>query len=379
MRVVLPNKWFDPDIGHELYNRYLDIYVAADELGLNVMLNEHQATPTCLNSALPLHLATLAKITKNARLLALGNPVANRSEPVRVAAELATIDIVSRGRLEAGFVRGSAMELTPTNTNPVTQKARFWEAVDLIVKAWTTHDEAFCWEGEFFHHRSVNIWPRPYQQPHPPIWATTLSAGSTAEFARRGHVTATMVNGHVACGEIFDAYRRTRAAMDMPPDRDLLAYSGFVFVAKTDAEAYEQATKLKWFFTSQEHTPSQFIDVPGYLPAQVRAEELQRSLRDQNSSGGMAEVLRKIGSAPIQKLVDDGIFFVGSPDSVFRQMETFYERVGGFGNFLMEMQSGTMGFGVTVDSMQLYAEKVLPRFVEEIYDNPKHPANVGYF
>ena len=95
MRVSLPNAEFDPVLGGQLYNRYLDEYMLADELGLEIMVNEHHATPVCINSAAPLSLAILARQTKRARLLILGNPIANRDDPIRVAEEMAMIDCIS--------------------------------------------------------------------------------------------------------------------------------------------------------------------------------------------------------------------------------------------------------------------------------------------
>ena len=122
-------------------------------------------------------MAALARLTRKARLLILGNPVANRRQPVRIAEEMAMVDILSKGRLECGFVRGVPYEVLPANSNPVRMNERQWEAMDLIVKAWTTHDGPVSHEGRFFHHRNINIWPRPYQQPHPPIWVVDHDAG----------------------------------------------------------------------------------------------------------------------------------------------------------------------------------------------------------
>ena len=93
IRVNLPNKHFDPGTGADLYNMYLDMWCAADEMGLNIMNNEHHQTATCMVPAAPIMLGILARETKNARLLILGNPVANRSQPVRVAEEMALIDV----------------------------------------------------------------------------------------------------------------------------------------------------------------------------------------------------------------------------------------------------------------------------------------------
>src|ERR1700722_4456766 len=166
LRVTLPSRLYDPELGHQLYSKYFDIYQAADGLGLDMMLNEHHATATCVEPAVPLTMAVLARTTRQGRILALGNPIANRNTPVRVAEEMAMIDVISQGRAEVGFVRGVPYEISAGNVNPVEMKERFWEGADLIVRAWSTTDGPFNWEGRFYQHRQVNVWPRPYQEPH---------------------------------------------------------------------------------------------------------------------------------------------------------------------------------------------------------------------
>ena len=99
IRVNLPNKHFDPAFGADLYNMYLDIWGMADEMGLEIMLNEHHQTATCALPVAPIALGVLARETRQARLLILGNPIVNRKQPIRVAEEMAYIDVLSRGRL----------------------------------------------------------------------------------------------------------------------------------------------------------------------------------------------------------------------------------------------------------------------------------------
>src|SRR6201991_1343638 len=111
MRVNLPSSHFDPKIGSDLYNRYLDEHLLADDLGLNIMLNEHHQTATCLDAAAPLMAAILARQTKNARICILGNPIANRGDPIRIAEEMAVIDNISPGRLDVGIWRGVPYEI----------------------------------------------------------------------------------------------------------------------------------------------------------------------------------------------------------------------------------------------------------------------------
>ena len=123
IRVTLPNRYYDPELGADLYHRFIDEWVIADELGLEVMVNEHHQTATNLNPAAPIIMGILARETKRARLLILGNPIANRREPVRVAEEMAMVDVYSRGRLEVGFVRGVPYEISAGN-HPPTPDAR---------------------------------------------------------------------------------------------------------------------------------------------------------------------------------------------------------------------------------------------------------------
>jgi alkanesulfonate monooxygenase SsuD/methylene tetrahydromethanopterin reductase-like flavin-dependent oxidoreductase (luciferase family) len=143
LRVVLPNKNFDPKVGHGLLNRYLDEFALCDEVGLDIMVNEHHSTATCLTVSVSMALAILARETKKARLLSLGTPIANRPDPVRVAEEMAWLDVLSGGRLEMGLVKGAPYEIAPANSNPANLMRRYWEAHDLILKAMSTTDGPF--------------------------------------------------------------------------------------------------------------------------------------------------------------------------------------------------------------------------------------------
>ncbi len=85
VRVTLPNSIIEPERAAALWDRYLAEWQVADESGINIMINEHHATATCMDPAAPVIAGILSRITKDARILILGNPVANRKDPVRVA------------------------------------------------------------------------------------------------------------------------------------------------------------------------------------------------------------------------------------------------------------------------------------------------------
>ena len=126
--------------------------------------------------------AALARRTENCKLAILGNAFALREHPLTLAEEHAMIDCISGGRLITGFVRGIGAEFWSLAANPTVSHERHVEAHDLIVRAWT-ETGPFAFEGKHFHFEYVNVWPRPYQQPHPPIWCPSLGSTETIEWA----------------------------------------------------------------------------------------------------------------------------------------------------------------------------------------------------
>ncbi len=142
------------------------------------MLNQHHNTPTSLGAAMNLEAAILARITKKPKIVLMGNPLPIHNNPLRLAEELAEIDMISRGRLVSGFVRRGGTETWATNANPVHNRERFEEAHDLILKAWTTPGP-FRWEGKHYHFRVVNPFQVPLQKPHPPVWIPGSGSANT--------------------------------------------------------------------------------------------------------------------------------------------------------------------------------------------------------
>ena len=356
IRVTMPNREYDPKIGADLYHRYLDEWMLADEEGLDIMVNEHHQTPSCVNSAAPVILGILARQTKRARLLILGNPIANRNQPVRVAEEMAMIDVISRGRLECGFVKSVPYEVASGNSNPVRMNERMWEAHDLILKAWTTHDGPFPFEGRFYQHRMVNIWPRPFQQPHPPVWVASLSPFGAADVAKRGHVVATFLTGYAQTPKVFEGYRQgwQKAGRPGVPGLDRLAYSGLFYTGDTDAEGRAGAQKLLWYLATNK-VPTHFKNPPGYNHVMANVAAMR--------SGRVGS--RHAGEVPdLDEQIEKGTMFCGNPDTVFKQMKRLYDSVGGFGHFLGMGQAGLMTGAEASKGIRLFAREVYPRLKE---------------
>jgi alkanesulfonate monooxygenase SsuD/methylene tetrahydromethanopterin reductase-like flavin-dependent oxidoreductase (luciferase family) len=264
---------------------------------------------------------------------------------------MAMIDCLSRGRLDAGFVRGVAYEVFGANTNPTQTLERLWEGIDLVTRAWTTHDGPFNFEGRFWHQRAVNIWPRPYQQPRPPIWITGSSdKENIIKVAQHGFVFAMFLQPHDKVREMFDAYREHYVDNGVPGCGGI-AYMPLVYTSDSEADAARGAEELTWYTTSQKVGP-QVRNPPGYAALALNVKALQGTFT------GRTDAVRAQG---IEYLKEQGIIIAGTPDSVAAQIKRFYERVGGFDHLLMMQQAGFLSHERTVRSMTLFAKEVYPQ------------------
>src|SRR5689334_19786915 len=226
VRGSLPNKYCDPKIAADLFHECLDEHLLCDDLGVNIVSIEHHSGINSLYGASPMILGTIARQTSKVRILSQGTLITLRRDPVRVAEEYATADVISRGRLEIGFVKSGDSEMVSGNANPIGIVERFWEAIDLIVKALISHEGPFSWEGKHFTHRHVNIWPRPWQDPHPPMWAATSDPEDTAELGRRGMVNIMVMRGVDVTKRAWASYRQARAEAGLAkPTTDRFGYS----------------------------------------------------------------------------------------------------------------------------------------------------------
>jgi alkanesulfonate monooxygenase SsuD/methylene tetrahydromethanopterin reductase-like flavin-dependent oxidoreductase (luciferase family) len=364
VRGSLPNKYCDPKIAADLFQEALDEYLLCDDIGINVVSNEHHAGINCLFGASPLILGILARQTRNVRILSLGTLITVRTDPVRVAEEYATADVISRGRLEIGFVKSGGSEMASGNANPIGIVDRFWEAIDLVLKALSHREGPFTWEGKHFTHRHVNIWPGPWQQPHPPLWAATGDPTTSAELGRRGIVNVMVFRTAEETARAWGAYRKARADAGLPePGPDRFGHTAFVYTGDTDEEGVRVGSKLLWFLNTGLRSAPQYGK---FLPGAVRPE-LAPALYTTRPRPGVPAAARPaaglIGSTAEQAMAK-GLMFAGDPDSVYRQICEYRERVGPFEHLVLASRSGFMTHGEATKGLRLFAREVLPRLRE---------------
>jgi alkanesulfonate monooxygenase SsuD/methylene tetrahydromethanopterin reductase-like flavin-dependent oxidoreductase (luciferase family) len=244
----------------------------------------------------------LAAMTKRVKLVLLGNPLPLADNPVRLAEELAMIDMVSRGRLVSGFVRGGGQEQLATGVNPAFNRERFEEAHELIVRAWT-QEGPFRFEGTHYQHRVVNPWAVPLQKPHPRIWIPGVLSKETIIWAARQRypyiALSTAIDATKKIWELYDSVAAEAGYTGGPENR---GYLQRCHVAETEEKALANARQFMWMqgeFTGLAHpvwsSPSGYFS-PSYRKAFVeyavgrgsnpRAASFEDQVRDQQIIAG---------------------------------------------------------------------------------------------
>ena len=248
-------------------------------------------------------------------------------------------------------MRGVPYEIFAANTNPTQTVERLWEAVDLVVKAWTTHDGPFNFEGRFTHRRAINIWPRPYQTPHPPIWITGSSDfEAIRKVAGRGYVFATFLQPYDKVREMFDAYRSAYRRLRAAGRRRHGFHAAGLYRGFRRGGGSRCARNSRGIISAK--VEPQFRNPPGYVPIAINVKALQGAFSGPNGGDPRADARVSEGA---------GRRHVRHAGFRRAQIKRFYELVGGFDHLLMMQQAGFLDHQRTVRSMTLFANEVFRR------------------
>jgi alkanesulfonate monooxygenase SsuD/methylene tetrahydromethanopterin reductase-like flavin-dependent oxidoreductase (luciferase family) len=316
--LMFSNKHFDPVAGSRLYNEYLDHYLYAEEMGIEgIMLNEHHNAPFCMQAKCNIFAAILAGATKKMKIVLLGNPLPLAENPVRLAEELAMIDMISKGRLVSGFVRGGGQEQLATGVNPAFNRERFQEAHDLIVKAWTVSGP-FRFEGAHYQHRVVNPWAVPLQKPHPRIWIPGVISKETIIWAaQRGYPYIALNTPIDRTKQIWKFYDDVAIEAGYTPGPDYHGLLKQIHVAETEEKAIENARQFMWMqgeFTGLAHpvwsTPS------GYGSPENRRAFVE-------FASGVSKNPRY--RPPLEKQLEELMIIAGTPKQVIAKLRILLE------------------------------------------------------
>jgi alkanesulfonate monooxygenase SsuD/methylene tetrahydromethanopterin reductase-like flavin-dependent oxidoreductase (luciferase family) len=349
--VDVPSALYDPRKGHETYNEYLDELEFADQAGFDgVCVNEHHSNAYGMMPSPNLMLAALARRTKRAALVVLGNSLALYNPPIRVAEEMAMLDVLSGGRLVAGFPVGSSMDTNfAYGQTPATLREKYREAHDLVIRAWTT-PEPFPFNGKYTQLRYVNVWPRPLQQPHPPVWIPGTGSVETWEWVARHDYSYSFLSyfGYKPAVHGFEGYWAAidRAGKDHNPYR--AGYLQIVAISETDAKAEaEYSRAADYFYHRCLHVPDHFFAAPGYMTPTSRAA---------SKTPFSFETLKKLRW---KEMVDHGYVIAGSPATVRERLREVVEQLN-VGHLMLLCQFGDLSKEQTLKNAELYAREVMP-------------------
>jgi len=315
----------------------LEQFRLADEVGFDwVTVAEHHFGPFGLTPNPMVFAGAMTQVVRRAKIALLG-PTIPILNPVRVA----------DGRVIAGMMRGTPNEYVTYNINPLESRSRFEEGLELIRLAWT-EKQPFGWEGRHFKYRSVSIWPRPVQDPHPPIYMSGSSRES-AEFAARSRVSLGLAVTTVPLAALAaQRYREAAHATGWDPGKDDLLFRLSFHVADTDEQAladYEESQRRPQRGSPVSANPALEAAIAGlgYYGADVRQRE---------------RVLEEHG---LKDRIALGRIIIGSPETVVSQIAAIARALGpGVLDAVSAFQLGER----TNHSIALFGEKVLPRIRE---------------
>jgi len=354
--IIVPNTLWDRERTKTLYQDYIDDLAYADELSFDgVVVNEHHQNVYGLMPSPNLVAAALAQRTSRCRIAVLGSLLPLHLNPLRVAEEYAMLDNMSGGRLDAGFAMGGGHEFWNYNVPPPVAREQYWEAADLIHRAWT---EAGPFEhvGKHYSLRYANPWPRPRQDPHPPIWvAGSISAETQVEVARRGWTYFASTRGHLSGTKAaLDRYRAIveEHGHEYHPHRAGLLLT--VYVADSDQQAREEsygAVRYMLDNSFRGHLSRRgrmLISAPG--ASSVESFERSSFMREYGT--------KLLGDAESWDEIDAmGSVIVGSPATVRAALNEYAEVCG---YLMIQFQMGNLPSDRVRASMELFSREVAP-------------------
>ncbi len=353
--VDIDSRLFDPAKANVMYHEYMDQLEYADSLGFDgIGVNEHHQNGYGLMPSPNIIAAGLARRTSRAAICVIGNSIALYNPPIRVAEEFAMLDCISGGRLVAGFPVG-----TPMDTNfcygqiPALTRDKYAENHELIIKAWTT-TEPFAFDGKYNQLRYVICWPRPIQQPHPPIYIPGGGSVETWDFCLDHDYNYSYLSftGYLRGKALLDGYweRVAERGKDDSPHR--AAFAQVICVADTDAEAERlYAEHILYFYNRCLHVYPGFADPPGYRTIKtIKAGALSQLTQ---------AAMRGFQSLTWKDLVEGGHVIAGSPATVRDRMTDMIQGLR-IGHVFCLLHTGNQPDWKTRYSTELFATKVMP-------------------
>lgn len=343
----VPVDSYESQVAEETMEWSLRQFELADEVGFDwVSTAEHHYAPFSLTPNPMVLAGAMSQRVRRAKIALLG-PTIPMVNPVRVAEEFAMLDTMTGGRVIAGLMRGTPNEYLTYGTNPSESRQRFDEALGLILKAWT-EPQPFGWLGRHYEYRSISIWPRPVQSPHPPVYISGSSPDS-GELAAKNHLGVGFAVTTLPLARDASRYYREQAnAVGWDPTPDDIVYRVGLSLGETDLEARED-------FQASSASAARFgLGTPTLNQAVAKAGYWGRDPRGQPGQ-------RNYGVTDLEERIELGQVLVGSPDTVLSQMKRIHDELGAG---VFEVIFAASEKDQVLRAIELFGTKVIPRLKE---------------
>lgn len=335
----------------QVYHDILKGAKFAETLGFDsVLIAEHAFSEHSIISSPHSLLAAIAAQTSRVKV-GVACSIVPWYHPLRLAQDLATLDIISEGRLIVGVGRGyQKQEFDAYGLDMAESRERFVEGMDITLKAWT--QERLSYDGKFYTIPDIMVIPRPLQQPHPPIWMAVTHSPASAELAvqqRWGILTvgSTFFPAAPEADEnLITLYRTNMLASGVAPDEITVVAVRNTYVAAREGEAQAfMQPRFQWAG-----------DLARYLRSPVSTLARAGSLR------GYEDYARDPFIDPdlVQRRGQEALGAVGTPAQVTAAIRDLQAKH--VTHFLCYMDLGGLSYDEMAPAMRLFAEQVIPHF-----------------
>jgi natural product biosynthesis luciferase-like monooxygenase protein len=325
----------------DFMRRFLGFLVESEEMGFDsIWANEHHFDPYGgIVPSPPILLAALAQRTHRVRL-GTSVVVLPLHNPLEVAEQLAMVDVLSGGRLEVGLGRGFVVaDYEALHIPRAEAQARLLEGIEVLIRAWSGQQSSF--QGRYYAYEDLEVWPRPEQQPHPPIWfAVTQTADNFQLAGRNGWKLMTVAyRGVEVLAQLTRQYREAWAEAGHPTDGWEITAHYQVVIADTSREARALAQPA----------------VRGYL----------RSMRHAVDRAKVQEPRREVTEeeTQIDRMIDECRIIVGTPDECVALLRRAEDMLG-ITQVDCTFYFGGLSFEQARRSHELFATEVMPHLRE---------------
>jgi alkanesulfonate monooxygenase SsuD/methylene tetrahydromethanopterin reductase-like flavin-dependent oxidoreductase (luciferase family) len=337
----------------DIYDEHIRLAQRVEELGWSsYFVIEHQNAGRI--SSPSVYLTAVARATSQLRVGAMIWQLPFY-HPLRLAEEVAMLDQLSRGRVDFGAGFGvHEHEFMRWGLDFYQRHAMSAEILEIVKMAWTKNEVTY--DGEYFHLDEALPQPKPYQQPHPPIWAAVHAPESIEQAARSNYNLAKNIDPDDIVEEKFNLYRKVWKESNHPGPMPHIFLMRSVHVAETDEKAHEEARQ---FIATGEGRAARGNITNTRIGWGSHARGMGRDSEapDAKRRGELMEQAAK----SYEFNIDNGLAIVGSPETVVRKLEEGQARLG-YDVFCTNQQIGRMPPDMVANSTALFGKEVIPAF-----------------